>query len=69
MENLSIKIRETKQAIINTINASGLHIDIVDAIMMDLARSIHELAEKNYQDALRQQEQTSDETQDEEAEP
>ena len=69
MENLSIKIRETKQAVINTINASGLHIDIVDAIMMDLARSIHELAEQNYQEMLRQQEQTSDETQDEEAEP
>lgn len=55
MENLSIKIRETKQAVINTINASGLHIDIADAIMMDLARSIHELAEQNYQEMLRQQ--------------
>lgn len=56
MDDLAIKIRNTKQAIINIINTSGLHIDIVDAVIMDLARSIHELAEKNYQDILKQQE-------------
>lgn len=49
MKDISIVIRETRQEIINVINSSGLQIDIVDMLIADMARGIHDLAEQNYQ--------------------
>lgn len=38
---LSLRIKETKQTLVNTINSSQLHPYILDSIMKDLYNEIH----------------------------
>lgn len=49
---ISISIRETKQELLNVLNASSLPIDIIDMIVSDMRRLIHNQAEEEYEKDL-----------------
>lgn len=49
-------VRDTKQKIINILNDSGLHIDVMDMMLENLHMSIHQQAEAVYKMATQKKE-------------
>ena len=48
-------VRETKEKIINVLNESGLHIDVMDMMLELLHLSIHQQAEALYKASQKQE--------------
>ena len=45
----SIALRETRRKLVDVLNNSGLPIDVMDMVVGDLARVVHQQAESDYQ--------------------
>ncbi len=50
-------VRKTKEKIINVLNESGLHIDVMDMMLELLHLSIHQQAEALYRTATQQKQE------------
>ena len=48
MNTIPFLIRKTKEDIINCLNQSGLHIDILDMILHEIHTSVHQQAEMEF---------------------
>lgn len=51
---LTIKIEETKKALVGVINNSGLHSYILDTIVRDIHNEIHALYQRQYEEDVKQ---------------